>query len=463
MARRENQGMQIAMILFIITTLVFMLTTYLAYSAMTRLAGEVEDLNSKVATANNSARSAETLAATLKEKIGLDAAMADGEATQQVEQAVAKNAFAPENQTFLGIVDELNKRVTELSTNLARANQDNQKLRQEKQAAIALEQTKLAAARENEAKAQAGFSEAVKEKEDYFATNKVNNDKYLAQAQKAKADAIAAKRDADKLVSAANAQVKRKDNIIQDRTKTIQEMTTDTPDKYDGRVLGVVAATKTVLLNIGQADGLRPKMVLGIYDSDDSNVRTATRKASVEVTKVLGAHTAEARITETDYRHPIIRDDLVFSATWSPGETLGVALLGKMDIDKDGLDDRDYIRNLISLSGGRVDAEDVDGQIRGGVTVNTRYIVIGDAEFTTEDNEARALLNQSEDLAIEQMSVSELLDLMGYAGRSRAITYDGVLRPGDFAAEREGVLRSTPTSTKFRSRRPLTRRTSPKY
>ena len=41
-ARRDNQGIQIAMIVFILTTLAFMLTTYLAYSSRNTLQGELE-------------------------------------------------------------------------------------------------------------------------------------------------------------------------------------------------------------------------------------------------------------------------------------------------------------------------------------------------------------------------------------------------------------------------------------
>ena len=42
MARRDNQGIQIAMIVFILTTLLFMVTTYFGYSSSTALKGEVE-------------------------------------------------------------------------------------------------------------------------------------------------------------------------------------------------------------------------------------------------------------------------------------------------------------------------------------------------------------------------------------------------------------------------------------
>ena len=457
MARRENQGMQIAMILFIFTTLIFMLTTYFAYSSSTRLAGENEELRAQLDTAQSGTRAAEQLSTTLKQRIGLDPAMADAEVTQQVDAAVQQNAIAAENQTFLGIIDELNKRVTDLSVNLARSNQDIQTLRKEKQDALAVEAQKLAAARESEAKAQEGYSVAVQEKEDYFAKAKAENEQLTAAATQANAQRDQAVAAADKRVSDAEKRVEQQQFIINARTRELDEHRRDTPDQYDGRVLGVVAATKTVLVNRGRADGLRPKMMLGVYDAADTNVRTAKKKASIEVTRILGDHRAEARITETDYINPIIKNDYIASPAWSPGESVGIALVGEMDFDNDGLDDRDYIRNLILRGGGKIDAEETDGKITGKVTVNTRYIVVGEGQLTAE-----GLLQMAEDLSVERMSVSELLDLMGFAGRSRAVTYDGVLRPGDFAPEREGVIRRTPTSTDFRPRKPLPRRSTPR-
>ena len=458
MARRENQGMQIAMIIFIITTLIFMLTTYLAYSSMTRLAGENEDLKSQKSTSDNAARAAEQLAASLKQSIGLDPAMADAEVTQQVEQAVSNNSIAEENQTFLGIIDELNKRITDLSGNLARANQDIQQLRQEKQDAIMVEQQKLAVARENEAKAQADFNLATKDKADYFAENKSRNDQYVAAANRAKTERDQAVQTADKRVSEAERRVAIQQDLIKDKVEQLKKYQSDTPDQYDGRILGVVAATKTVLIDRGRADGLRPKMVFGVYDAEDTNVRTAKKKASIEITNLLGDHRAQARITQIDHVNPVVTDDFIASPAWSPGETLGIALVGEMDIDDDGLDDREYVRNLIRLGGGRIDAESTPSGTTGSVSVNTRYIVVGQGNI---EKEAKDLLQQADEMSVERMSISEFLDLMGYAGRSRAVTYDGVLRPGDFAPK-PSARRSQPASTQFRPRAPLPRRSQPR-
>ena len=144
-------------------------------------------------------------------------------------------------------------------------------------------------------------------------------------------------------------------------------MRQETPDRYDGSVIGSTPATREVILSVGRAHGLRPKISFGVYDTDDSNVRNATRKATVEVTKILGPDKAMARVT--DLTSPIVPGDHIYSPLWSPGSRLGIALVGKLDIDNDGRDDRAYLKNLVQLNGGKVDAEDVKGKATGTVTV----------------------------------------------------------------------------------------------
>jgi hypothetical protein len=73
---------------------------------------------------------------------------------------------------------------------------------------------------------------------------------------------------------------------------------------------------------------------------------------------------------------------------------------------------------------------------------------------------ARQMLNDASRLAIEQMSVNELMDLMSPPGRARSVKYgSGVPRPGDFAPlPPPDGLRPSTGSTSFRKRTPTPRR-----
>ena len=81
-------------------------------------------------------------------------------------------------------------------------------------------------------------------------------------------------------------------------------------DVADGRV-SWVNQNGTVWINLGAADSLRRQMTFTVYDADQHDAAKAEKKGSLEVTRILGDHMAEARITEDDPKNPIITGDQV--------------------------------------------------------------------------------------------------------------------------------------------------------
>jgi len=101
-----------------------------------------------------------------------------------------------------------------------------------------------------------------------------------------------------------------------------------------------------------------------------------------------------------------------------------------MDINDDGKDDRDVVRRLITMNHGKVDAEDKDGEVSGAVTRNTRYIVMGGAPEVGEKSDASAssrqaawskIVNEARANGVEEISVQQLLDYIGYDGEKRVV------------------------------------------
>src|SRR5206468_3589557 len=86
--------------------------------------------------------------------------------------------------------------------------------------------------------------------------------------------------------------------------------------------------------------------------------------------------------------NPIMPGDQIFSPTWEPGRAEHFALTGFMDIDNDGGSDRQRIRDLIALNGGVIDAEsDDEGKKTGSMSINTKYLVLGDPPKASDLNE----------------------------------------------------------------------------
>ena len=132
-------------------------------------------------------------------------------------------------------------------------------------------------------------------------------------------------------------------------------------------------------INLGTADSLRRQVTFSVYDADQHDAAKATKKGSIEVTRLLGEHMAEARITEDDPTNPILTGDNIYSQVWHRGKKLHFALTGFIDFDGDGQSDMQLARDLIELNGGVVDAYlNDDGTVEGEITANTRYLVLGD-------------------------------------------------------------------------------------
>jgi len=85
-----------------------------------------------------------------------------------------------------------------------------------------------------------------------------------------------------------------------------------------GRIRTVSQRTRTVWIDLGWDDALRRLVPFGVYPPGSTRLADAGGKALVEVTKITGAHDAEAKIVEDRITDPIIPGDVIYSPTWSP-------------------------------------------------------------------------------------------------------------------------------------------------
>ena len=101
--------------------------------------------------------------------------------------------------------------------------------------------------------------------------------------------------------------------------------------------------------------GARPQMVMSIFDARSPGIPTEKPKGTIELTKV-GDRFSIARIVKTmNPIDPIRTGDIVYSAAWSPNNPTRFALVGKIDVNRDGRDDREELKRMIQEAGGVVD------------------------------------------------------------------------------------------------------------
>ena len=129
MARRDNQGIQIAMIVFILTTLLFMVGTYLGYSSWATAKGELDQMTTQKNESQTQMQSASRAADAMKVAIGLDQSLGDDAAqTQATDSVNSLGAGLPEeSRNYLGIVRAKDARIADLAGQLKSANAELRK------------------------------------------------------------------------------------------------------------------------------------------------------------------------------------------------------------------------------------------------------------------------------------------------------------------------------------------------
>ena len=96
-------------------------------------------------------------------------------------------------------------------------------------------------------------------------------------------------------------------------------------------------------------------MKMTIFAANSPGIPTEKPKGNIELIQVGDAYSI-GRIEKTvSTIDPIRVGDIVYSAAWSPNEPMRFALIGKIDVNRDGKDDRQDLKRMIQEAGGVVD------------------------------------------------------------------------------------------------------------
>lgn len=480
MAARESQGLQIALILFVMVSVVLAVTTFVFYRSAEEARKTAADAVSKQKVAvdsfNNENFKNQYLmhilgAATLSEDQlkGVTDSLAADATIQAIDKtfkddmsSFGENLLDPKKLNYTNVPRSLILAVSKKNQDYTRKASDLEQVRDKSEKAITVEQKLAEDAKADMQKAKDEYAAA---RVDFNTeTTRVRDDN---SKLKATFDAARAKLDAmllaeSKKLSQRQADIKKLNTVIEDQSKTIVEMRDEPFEVADGRITWVNQGSATVWINLGLADGLRRQTMFSVYDMAENGVSRSERKASIEVTKVLDQHLAEARIVHDVPADPILPGDQVFSPAWRPGRKIRFALAGKLDIDGDRKSDRDLIRNLLTMSGAVIDAEvHDDGSVEGELSTSTRYLVRGDRPTEGSDNKSLAayssMIGKAGEYGVEIIPIDKLLSWMGYNPEVRTLGLGKSADPTQFKIPPpEGKARESAgnVSGKFRERQP---------
>ncbi len=468
MARRETQGYQIAVVILLIVWVLTTVTMFIFANKYKTTVVERDAAKADSSKNGQALRDALAEGSKLKEWIGFEG----GDSFHDMEKMANRQEdpnkplgtdwarYAPNvpetQRTFRGALEAMLATLADARNNLRIAQTEVQTLKDRNEAREAAKDKQIAEYRQELEKTRTDLTTMTAnylQDKNRLETTNADMARQADDARTSKAS-IEQKytQDADKWT---RNDVRRTEEIKMHQT-TISELRGEVAAVPDGAVSQVDQRQGLVWINLGELDGLKRQVTFSVYGRDNNGVAKGARKAAVEVTQILGPHSAQARILEDNIKNPIIRGDQIYTPLWHPGRPERFALAGFMDIDGDDTSDRDIIHQLITMNGGIIDAEvDDAGKSTGELTHDTRYLVLGERKGAGEEV-ASTMNRQAQDLGLQVLSVDKFLDHVGYKNVNKLLQY-GSDRYRDFkGALPDGGRRPSTgyTSERFRERHP---------
>ncbi len=432
---RESQGLQIALIIFVMLTIVLIVTTFLYHSRYTEALKTAKDNEQAAARERQKTGEKETENADLRRIIG----MAD-KSTAEIHEQFDKDMkaygsnFPDEARFYSPILKRLWDTVEDRTKELADSKQKLKDLEDQFKQREAAKDAAIQHFAEAVSKAGADVKAVT---EDFVTTRGVmlqDQKNLLAERDKLKTAYVEKIGAAQEKVKVAEANLNKVAQIAEAESKIVAGYTKPTMDVPAGKITVVNQGDRTVSIDLGRNVSLEHQTTFNVYSGDQNDITKAKKKATIEVTNV-SEDSAEARILDDKNSDPIVPGDLIHTPLWSPNEKTHYALAGIMDLDGNGRNAVSAVRNWIITRGGAVDCWlNEQGKRMGEMNTNTRYLVVGDEPsgrgaaleaFTRMNNDAQRL-------SIRKMSLSELKQKTGYQ-RAGTVERFGAAAPPDFA------------------------------
>ncbi len=355
----------------------------------------------------------------------------------------------PENRNYTAIPEFLLSALRSRNDQYGQARQEANTIRA--QAASDVQNARTA---EEEAKRNrdAAVAQHQAESQEFIAAR----EKLTADGERTRDSLTKSSRDLDSLRQTAagdknqfEAELNRARAVIEAQRQELTRLRIDRFETTQGLIDYVVPPGRLVHINLGSADALMVGVQFGVVDGNELNVEEADIKAHVQVTKILGEHSAQARVIgEPSYRNPLVRGDRLYSPFWAPGRTVRIALAGDIDLNGDGRSDVSQLKSMIEMSGAEVAAViSANGTpIEGKLDASVRFLVLsempkadGEGEIAAANRAAAAelgrLRNQANELGITVIPVWKLLEYLKGINDSITTPLGGNARGADFAPE----------------------------
>ena len=465
-ASSKPTGVHYALVVFVLISIVCGLGWLLAYKG----ANSISELRRDLAEAKNKEASAKKVSdgyyadlERVKTMLGLKFDdVGDGSNPNSVSGGIAKllrdfnqggadptlsGTMVKQNQLVVALQAEVTKLQEQLASELAEFKRKEDELN----AAMAAEKTSRDSADKKVVDNDKEHKEELNRKEADIA-------ELRKHGQELDQEYVEYKEGAEKKIKDLEARIASLTVINKKLTGELDETRRVSYEVPDGWIRWIDPVGRKVWISLGSADGLKARTTFSVYRKTNSGIGRGTQKGqiggedikgAIEVTRVLESNLSEARILHEDLYSPMAKGDPIYSPLWSPGRGEAFSIVGIMDLDGDGKDDRDLLRDTITTAGATIDNDvDPNGDLwimgkkpdepKPVITEKTKFVVIGKigeiADTADPDEQAKitkilTLRKELEDAARERgvrvLSLSDFLVYIGYKSQRRLFVPGG--------------------------------------
>jgi hypothetical protein len=406
MAARDDSVIRGSLITCLIFLVLSLALNFLLWRWGDTQSAERTNINQRLTDAQNGLRDAEERNITLMKMLGAQQMTVDeyealaNSSSGDAEFDTVATKFYSDMKVFgqeVGMEDRHYGKLADYFTNIIRdRNEQYAQARNEASRVRTQAETDVAAARAAQQKAESEREDLAKQLEDERTSFATYRNDMLTKMEQARDSKTTSERELQMLQRRAAAeknqmltQLSMLENTIETQKQELNKLRDGRFETVQGEIRYVLRGGNIVSINLGAADALRPGVTFGVIDRDETDrLQDADVKASIQVTKLLGPHLAEARvIAKPQVGNPIIEGDAVYSPFWAPGRTVRIALAGPIDIDGDERPDNEALEGMILAAG----AELADnGEQTGSIDPGVRFLVIGETPDLGGPNEEAA-------------------------------------------------------------------------
>ena len=222
-------------------------------------------------------------------------------------------------------------------------------------------------------------------------------------------------------------------------------------DQPKGKIMSLDRRGEIAYVNIGSAQHVRPQqnLTFSVFSPGLPGHPNKDYKGSIEIIDVISAQMSKAKIIQVANPNvnPLMVGDVLINPVWSPAQHEHVAIAGRIDLTGDRRNNVDEFMADLQRMGVVVDAylDERDNTVKGpGMTLNTTYLILGDTPEVSGEviggdrrNDFKIaigvkitdMVNEAQKLGVTRVPLKRFVELIGYkmpkgAGVAKTFGYD---------------------------------------